>query len=391
VPTLFGILLSVLPGAIAQEQTLAPEGTPAAESAIEPGPPGAGEKLTPGKPFPPLTVQILRPGAGRPEPLDLPAGAGARPFLLAYFMMGYSVSEEIVSEVQHFVTEEAGGKVALYPVVRLGGRYEITELVEKMRLLGLESPVLLDEDGRLQRALGVTLTPHMALIDGSGVLCFTGASSLKQPILGEVDLREAIRMAARGENPPVVPGLAYHYPAVDLVGERFRDFTLPAVVGGQDVRLSDHVKPGRVTALLYWSVWSRYSRQAIPSLAAGFKAYRDKYLELISVVRLKPGETRDAVEKVISGYEIEFPVLEDRGRRFTTLYRAISTPTLIIIRPDGIVDSVYTSGKADLYSVLLAKMRVLVMQAPAPGAGAGSGAIDGKPSGGPEPSKPKGR
>ena len=250
----------------------------------------------------------------------------------------------------------------MYPIVRLGGRYQATELAEKARLLGLDEPILVDDDGRLQKALGAAVVPSLSLVDSKGTLCFTQASSLKQPVLNKVDVREAVRMAARGEEPPLVYGLVRYYPANDLVGETFRDLTLPSYLTGDSIRLADHVKPGRLTVIFYWGARCPHSRRAMPTVVSAVQGYGGKYLDLISVVRLKDGETKADIQKYVTDNRINFPVLEDRGRRFTTLYRVVTTPTFIVIRPDGVVDSVYTSGGTNYNAVVGAKVANLLLK-----------------------------
>ena len=363
----------------------AQEGTPVEEATVPSTEPEAAARAKIGEKFPALTLTVLPPKSEKTAPLDLAADLGKRPVVFVYFLLTSPVSEEVMTEVFQFAEKEAKGKVAVYPVVRLGKRFEITELAERMRLLGVDAPVITDEEGRLQKILGVGSVPSIALIDGTGALCFVRASSLKHPILGEVDVRESIRIAARGEEPPTVFNQMPYFPASDLVGERFRDFVLPEHGSGRDLRLADHVKEGRLTALLYWSPACRFSRWTMPAFVAGHRTYGGKYLDLISVVR---GAGSADVGKYADENKIAFPILDDRGKRFTSLYRVVSTPTLILIRPDGIVDSVYTDGKVNYFPVLMTKIRTLVLKPGAPAAPAPASPAPASPP--PVPSKPNG-
>ena len=337
------------------------EPPPSAEAAQAPGPesaPPAGEKpgaggVRVGEPFPPLALQELRPGADRPGPLDLGPDLGKRPILFVYFVPTHQVSEEILLDAQRFLAAELKDKVAFHPVVRLGKRFEITELIERMRLLGVTEPVVLDEDGRVQKAIGVGVVPAMALIDGKGRLAFTRATSLRNPVDAGVDVREAIRIASRGGDPPLVPRLPRYLPAADMVGERFRDFALPDYRTGDLLKLSDHVKPGRLTALFYWGVTCALSKAGMPEIVAAHRTFGGRYLDVISVVR---DRDKAKVEAFAAENGMTFPILQDRDGRFTSQYRVISTPTLIVIGPDGTVVDVDTGDTRNYYLLLQAKV-----------------------------------
>jgi hypothetical protein len=55
----------------------------------------------------------------------------------------------------------------------------------------------------------------------------------------------------------------------------------------------------------------------------------------------------------------------DEDMQIGATYQVISTPTVIVIRPDGIVDSVLLSGETDLGAALEAKRRE-ILKIPAP-------------------------
>lgn len=310
-----------------------------------------------GERFPGHVVKVLRPGSEKATDLDLSAEIGKRPVVFAYFLFTSPVSEEVMTEVLRFVDQEVKEKVSVYPVTRLGKRYEITELTEKMRLYRIDRPVIMDEDGKLQSALGVGVVPAISLVDKDGILCVVRGSTLRQSVLDEVTIAEAIRKAARGEQPPIVRMMETRSPAEDLIGEKYRNFILTDRRSGASLKLADHVGPGRVTALFYWSPDDRISSTKIPGVQAAWKTYREKYLDVISIVR---SAEAGAVAKFAEQQGIDFPILEDRAQRFTTLYRVVSTPTLIVIGPDGIIDSVSTSEKANYFALLQAKVHAML-------------------------------
>jgi peroxiredoxin len=343
----------LLAGAAPEDQ---PSAKPSPEVAATPEP----QNLL-GQRFPAPIVKALRPGSEKASDLDLSTEIGKRPVVFAYFLFTSPVSEEVMTEVLRFVDQEARDKVSVYPVTRLGKRYEITELVEKMRLYRIDRPVIVDEDGKLQSALGVGVVPAISLVDKEGILCVVRGSTLRQSVLDEVTIAEAIRMAARGEEPPIVRMMEPRSPAEDLVGEKYRNFILPDRLSGAQLKLADHVGPGRVTALFYWSPEDRISSTKVPGVQAAWKTYRDRYLDVVSIAR---GADAAAIRKFAEQQKIDFPILNDRAQRFTTLYRVVSTPTLIIIGPDGIIESVSTSDRANYFAILQAKIHAMVKSQP---------------------------
>jgi hypothetical protein len=332
--------------------------SPDESSAVTRSDPAGGALAVVGELFPALNLSVLPPGALTPEPLALGTDLAKRPVVLFYFKLGHEISEEIYLEVQELVEREMKGKVALYPVVRLGSRFELTELYERMELLRIRRPVILDETGLVQTTMGMSIVPHMSLVDSQGIFRFAGASSLKQPILDGVTAAEAIRMAARGEQPPVVFGLVRHYPVSDFIGLPYHNLVLPEYDSGRSVRLADLVEPGKVTALWYWSPNCRYSRRAMPGVVIAHRTFGEKYLNLVSVVR---EGSREEIRQSAESQGINFPILRNRDSLFTSSYRVVSTPTLIFIGPDGKVDSVYTSGRVNYFPVFQARIEALVL------------------------------
>ena len=83
-------------------------------------------------------------------------------------------------------------------------------------------------------------------------------------------------------------------------------------------------------------------------------------MDLISVVNLKDEDEERNCEDTIRAHKITFPVLRDEDRRVSGLFKVVSTPTLVIVRPDGIVDSVYTSGKANYLPIFKARVKAVM-------------------------------
>ncbi len=343
------------PGTEGKETESLDEGIEAAPraSAVDGGP------VAPGAAFPAMQLAVLPPGSVVPGSLDLGTLLGKQPVVFFYFRIGNALSEEIYLEVQDFVEKEVAGKVALYPVTFLGSGFEVSELHERMRLLGIERPVILDEEARIQRALKLRFVPTLVLINSHGELSFTGARSLMHPVRGELTARDAILMASKGERPPARE-IWRHYPASDLIGTPFHRLALPRYDTGATLQIADYVEPGKVTAILYWSPRCQNSKTVMPGVVIAQKTF-GKQLNLISVVR---DGSNDEVRAFAEGQGIDFPIARNKDSRFSTKYRIISTPTLITIAPDGRIDDVFTSGKVNLFAVLRARIEQLVLKPP---------------------------
>ena len=97
----------------------------------------------------------------------------------------------------------------------------------------------------------------------------------------------------------------------------------------------------------------------MPGIMVGYNAYK-KWIDLVSVVDLKNADEIRNAEDTIRAHKITFPVLQDEDRRITDLYKVVSTPTFVFLKPDGAVDSVYTSGDVNFVTVFSAKIASLL-------------------------------
>jgi hypothetical protein len=354
-----GSLAADRPQAVEADEAMTLDPAPLAPD----GPTVASMAIYPGKPFPTLEVQALRPGSPSPGPLKLGGDLRHRTVVLFYLWLNHAISEETYLEIQRLLDSQPRDKVSLYPVVELGERYEVTELRERMRLLGITRPVILDEDHRIRFAVNFHDAPNLTLIHSDGNLAFVGARSLKHPVHGEITAADSILASIAGRRPPTKQIWRYH-PASDRIGERYTDLTLRSYDTGEDLRISDYVEPGKLTALFYWSPECRFSRSMLPAVTVAQKAFAPRYLNLIAIAR--DGSDK-AIRDLAEQHGLTVPIVRSPGGRFASTYRIISTPTIILIRPDGVVDSVYTSGNVNLFPVLNTKVKSLVIDPAAAG------------------------
>ena len=342
----------------------------AAAFASVPGTPDTGASEPPaasparveaGSKIPPLKLSAIQPGQKQPTPLEI--AAKGKPLVVCYLRIGESLGEEGLLSVQSLVSGPLKGKVDLLGATNPGTKVTVPALVDRLSLLGVTVPFVLDDDLQLGRMLSVTSAPSMALIDGAGTLRVMDAKSLKQQVVSGVTLKEAIEKAARGEQVPTVPALARYYPANELVGEPFPDFMLKKFESTERVKMSEVVardkRDKKVPAIFFWHPNCPHCKKAMPSIMVGYRAY-GKWLDLISIVDLKNADEIRNAEDTIKAHGVTFPVLQDEDRRISDLYRVVSTPTFVFLKPDGVVESVYTSGDVNYVTIFQAKVKALV-------------------------------
>jgi thiol-disulfide isomerase/thioredoxin len=305
---------------------------------------------------------VLRSGSKQPAPWDLGRVVGRRPLVICYLATGEPKGEETLLQLQARMKGGWAGKVEALGAVRFGDA-AAAEVAARMSLLGIDLPVILDDGFALGRKLGTTTSPSLTLVDRSGVLKVADARSLKQEALPGTRIADLVDKAARGEPVPTIARLERYYPVTELVGESYPDFMLKQFQGTARVKLSDRFTPGakKIVAVLFWHPNCPHCKKLMPGIVSGYETYKE-FVDLVSVVALKDGaESRNAAD-TIRNHKMTFPVLEDEGRRIHEIYKIVSTPTMIFIRPDGVVDSAYTNGDVNYLPVFSAKLRSILGQ-----------------------------
>ncbi len=319
------------------------------------------ERILPGATFPGMKLSVLRPGS-KPAPWDPSSVVGRRPLVICYLATGEPKGEETLLQLQAKAKGSWAGRVEALAAVRFGDG-SADEVARRMSLLGVELPVILDDGFALGRRLGTTTSPSLTLIDRSGVLKISDARSFKQEAIPGTRIADLVDKAARGEPVPTIARLERYYPVTELVGESYPDFMLKQFQGTARVKLSDRFTPGakKIVAVLFWHPNCPHCKKLMPGIVSGYETYK-QFVDLVSVVAIKDGdESRNAAD-TIRNHKMTFPVLQDEGRRIHEIYKIVSTPTMIFIRPDGVVDSAYTSGDVNYLPVFSAKLQTILGQ-----------------------------
>lgn len=313
-----------------------------------------------GEVFPGGTFANLNPGAGGAPKVDLSAVVGKKPVVFYYWIAGNSRSEQVLLELQALADELGADRLALFAVATPPlGSPDVQPIRDRVRALKLHVPVLYDEGFRIGQQLQVRTVPHIAILDAEGKLRLANGGGLRQVLEYKLDLEGALRRVAATGQLGTYGQLPTYYPATELVGRKSPDFEAPPIEGGPPKRLSSLLAPDRVNVLIFWSVDCPHCREALPAINAWYREHRDG-LNLIGCAKVSNDTMRAKTEEFCRLHGFVFPTLADDDMKIGGLYQVISTPTLFIIRPNGVVDSVLLTGEADFSKALEAKKRQIL-------------------------------
>ena len=330
-------------------------------------------RIQPGAAFTALELPVLRPGELQLSTIKLGASAG-RPLVICYFVIGDSLSEDVFLDVQKLAGGSARGKVEILGAAKLMGGTDVAKAAGRLSEMGASVPVIIEGGLTLATSLGLASVPAITLVDAGGVLRIAEAKSLRQTVAQGLTMSRAIQDAAQGKPVPTVARLPRYFPANELVGERSPDFSLQQFQGKEKVKLSELLdrngRDNKITALYFWHPNCAQCKKVMPGIVVGANNYR-KWIDVLSIAEIKDEDEARNCEDTVRGHGIPFPVLLDEGKQVTNRFKVISTPTMLFIRPDGVVDSVYT--RADIsYTAIFANRISSILKVEAGQARAGS-------------------
>ena len=115
----------------------------------------------------------------------------------------------------------------------------------------------------------------------------------------------------------------------------------------------------KVNVLIFWSVDCPHCKATLPKLNDWLKGHTEG-MNVISAARVTDDATKARTAEYCKISSFSFPTFVDKDMQIGAIYQVVSTPTIVVIRPDGIVDSVLLSGETDLGAALEAKKRELL-------------------------------
>jgi peroxiredoxin len=318
-----------------------------------------------GAAFPAAKFTNLNEAPGQPASVDLAAYLGKKPIVFVYWMAGNPRSEKILQDTQVAVDKAGADKVVLLAVAAAAfGSTDVAPVKARTAALKLKAPVLNDEGFRILQQLNVHAVPNIAIVDAEGKLRLANGGALTQSLEYKLDVEAAIRRVATTGRLGTYGALSTYYPVTELVGKKCPDFDAPLINDATAHSLSSMLASDKVNVLVFWSVDCPHCKASLPKLNDWLKGHPTG-INLLSAARITDDATkvRTAEYCRISGFS--FPTFVDRDMQIGAIYQVISTPTVVVIRPDGVVDSVLLSGETDLGAALEAKRRE-ILKIPAP-------------------------
>ena len=336
--------------------------------AASPAPPPAGK--APAVPQPPkqaVVGEVFEGGvfdnvnpAGGPLKIDLRDVIGRKPIVLCYLKPGIGRAEQVFLELQKAAEEAGLQKLLLYGVVpeetdREQARTRLAEL--KVRV-----PVLRDTGYRLLTQLGILRLPSIAVLDAGGRLRLAHGASLRQTLEYKLDLEAALRRLAGSGEIGTYGILPPYYPAVEMVGKKVPDFEAAVLGEGKNRRWSSLLDPSRLNVLVFWSVDCPHCRESLPQINDWLKQHPGQ-VNLVSAARVGSEAERVKTEEFIKAKGFLFPTLADENFKIADALMVTATPTMMILRADGTVDTVLLSGDPSFARMFEEKRKELARSA----------------------------
>lgn len=127
-------------------------------------------------------------------------------------------------------------------------------------------------------------------------------------------------------------GLGMTAVAEDAIGRRITDFVLPDV-SGNPIAFSDF-RDARVRVVIFLGTECPIGNACVPDLIEFQKQYRDQSVQVLAVNSM-PSDTAESIQKHVTEYKIDFPVLVDAQQTVADLFRVVRIPTAYVLDRRG--------------------------------------------------------
>jgi len=313
-----------------------------------------------GEVFPAEPFENFNASAGGAAVVDLSRVIGKRPVIFFYWIAGNPFADEAFVELQTLADEVGPAKLALFGVATERPGLGQDKIVERIRALKIHVPVLNDDGFKIGQRLNVRSVPSISVLDAEGKLRLANAGSLRQTLEYKMDVEAAIRRVGDKGTLGTYGTLPRWYPVKEMVGKPCPDFEAP-VLGGDEVRRwSEMLGDDNITVLMFWSVDCPHCRETLPEINAWMKANDTEGINLVSAAHVKNETIRVKTEEFCNDEGFVFPTLIDEDHQIGNRFRVVSTPTFVIVGPDGKIDSVLLRGDTDLGKKFQAKRNELL-------------------------------
>jgi peroxiredoxin len=309
--------------------------------------------------FPASTMKVINAQPDGATRVDLATIIGKKPLILYYWIAGHPRADKMFQQLSAIVEEHGPDKVALYGLTYPQPGRDVPEIQKRAEELGVRVPVLEDDGFKIGQQLRVQSVPNITIIDGQGKLRLTNGSSLTQVIGYKVTVESAVRKVAESGTLSTFGYLAKYFPVKELIGKKCPDFTAPLLSTSVEQQWSSMINGEKLNVLIFWSVTCPHCRDSLPEINSWIKANPDG-VNVISAAGVTDDATMSKTKEYCDQSGFVFPTLVDQDLQISNLYNITSTPTIVIIRPDGVVDSVMTSALKDFGQTIEESKRKLL-------------------------------
>jgi len=318
------------------------------------------QPLRPGDLFPANEYKIFNP-QGDVLSINLADSIGKKPVVLIYWIPGNARAEKVFADLLEVTREIGPEKIDVFGIAVANPSIGVTPDVirERVAAVGIDVPVLNDDEFPIGKSLQVRSVPNITILDKSGRLQLSNGASLSQDLEYKVDVAAAIRRVADSGKLYTYGYLPTYYPVRELEGRPAPDFTATLVQSGEETNWPGLLEDGKVNVIVFWSVDCPHCRKQLPEINAWIQE-NPEGTNLIGCATAM--DEKDAVRTAEfceqSGFV--FNNILDRGAKISQAYGVTSTPTLVIVGPDGVVNSAITSSIADFGSTMTRKQKELL-------------------------------
>ncbi|MBZ5638391.1 MAG: TlpA family protein disulfide reductase [Acidobacteriia bacterium] len=331
-----------------------------------PAPPAAPVLAEFGEVFPTGVYVNLGAGSAEAPKVDLKDLVGKKPVVFCYWIPEHVHSEETLLAVQQLADEVGPSKLAVCGVVAppmgtspANAADWLKATKDRIAALKIHVPVLQDDGFKIGRLLGVRTVPNVAALDKEGRLRMSNAGSLKQTLEYKMDVAGALQRLGSTGQLGTYGSLPTYYPAVELVGKKCPQFEAPLLGGGSVRNSSSLLATDKVNVLIFWAQDCPHCRKSLPEINAYLKAHPEG-LNVIGAAKIQNEAAQTQTEEFCKAEGLVFPTLIDQDLKIGSQFMVTSTPTIFIIRPDGVIDSVLFSGEINYGAAFEAKKKLLL-------------------------------
>lgn len=344
-----------LPGwVVASALALWVSSVPSAQEELKP----LKEFLRPGHAFPAASYGNLNPSDRFPATIDLADYIGKKPFLLHYWIPTNTRSEEMLQELDR-LSAELGDGLPIFGVAVPREQLPEASIRKRIEDLQIKLPVLRDDGFDIGQRLRVTSVPNLTLVDAGGKMQMSNAASLAQVVGYNVTVESSVRRLAEGGSLMTYGYLDRYYPVTELEGSTSPDFRAPLLSNSVEQRWHSMIDDSKINVLIFWSVDCPHCRKSLPEIDAWVKA-NPQGVNVVTCANVVDEASKSKTAEFCKLNNFSLPTLVDDRARIGNLYKVTSTPTIVIVGPDGIVDSTIVSGHKDFGATMEEKKRALL-------------------------------